>query len=67
MQKPIFFSNKYYLMTLILVIIVFVVFILFSYTEKTEEEQFFLNRSLERLNSEVELSLIHISEPTRPY
>jgi len=57
MQKSIFFSNKYYLMTLILVIIVFVVFIVFSYTEKTEEEQFFLNRSLERLNSEVEVIL----------
>lgn len=57
MQKSIFFSNKYYLMTLILVIVVFLVFVFFNYTEKAEEEQFFLNRSLERLNSEVNVIL----------
>jgi diguanylate cyclase (GGDEF)-like protein len=57
MKDSIFFSNKYYLITLLLVIVVFFIFVFFSYNEKIEEENFFLNRSLERLNSEVDIIL----------
>ena len=57
MKKLVFFSNKYYLMTLILVILIFVIFAFFNYTEKVEEENFFLNKSLNRLQSEVDVIL----------
>lgn len=56
MEKPIFF-NKYYILAIIIVIVIFFVFIFFNYNEKIEEENFFLNRSLSRLQSEVNLIL----------
>lgn len=57
MRGSIFFKNKYYFYILALVIIVFFIFVFFSYTEKINEEEFFLNRSLKRLNAEVDVIL----------
>ncbi|TDO83505.1 diguanylate cyclase (GGDEF)-like protein [Halanaerobium saccharolyticum] len=57
MKKFVFLSNRYYLMTLFLVIIIFFVFVSFNYYEKIDEEKFFLNKSLNRLESEVDIIL----------
>ena len=57
MKSSIFFKNKYYFYILALVILVFFIFVYFSYTEKINEEEFFLNRSLNRLNAEVDVIL----------
>ncbi|RAK09331.1 diguanylate cyclase (GGDEF)-like protein [Halanaerobium saccharolyticum] len=57
MKKFVFLSNRYYLLTLFLVIIIFFVFVSYNYYEKIDEENFFLNRSLNRLNSEVDVIL----------
>jgi diguanylate cyclase (GGDEF)-like protein len=56
MKKPIFF-NKHYIFAIITIIVVFTIFIFFSYNEKLEEENFFLNKNLSRLQSEVNLIL----------
>jgi diguanylate cyclase (GGDEF)-like protein len=56
MKKPDFF-NKYYKLAIITVIIIFLIFIYFNYNEKVEEENFFLDESLNRLQAEVNVIL----------
>jgi diguanylate cyclase (GGDEF)-like protein len=56
MKKQNFF-NKYYKLAIISVILIFLIFINFNYNKKVEEENFFLDKSLNRLQQEVNLIL----------
>ncbi|PTX17464.1 hypothetical protein SAMN04488598_1421 [Halanaerobium congolense] len=51
------FVNKYYKLAIVSVIIVFLIFIFFNYNKKVEEENFFLDKSLNRLQAEVSVIL----------
>jgi len=56
MNKPDFF-NKYYKLAIISVTIIFLIFVFFNYNQKIDEENFFLTKSLNRLQSEVNVIL----------